>query len=220
MYDARSDARARYNTAKKDHKNLRAKFIKTFTPKDRDRIQRTEAQRALGRAAKLVTGKLASKSVTKVKINGQECTSKEAIEATLIEVNSNKIRACEDTPFLQEPLYSWLGPRNDTPVSDTVLTGTAQPPENIDPHARALLDLLHLLDIPPNDPKTYHPRHYISTSDHINGWQKAKEQTSAGLSGIHFGMFKANITRRALADLDASMQSIAYTTGFSYRRWK
>ena len=40
------------------------------------------------------------------------------------------------------------------------------------------------------------------------------------MSGLHFGMFKAQATIPELAELDASMRSLAYTTGFSYRRWK
>ena len=32
-------------------------------------------------------------------------------------------------------------------------------------------------------------------------------------------MFKAHIKRRHLAEMDASMRSIAYTTGFVYKRW-
>ena len=29
-----------------------------------------------------------------------------------------------------------------------------------------------------------------------------------------------HITRRKLADVDASIRSVAYTTGYSYKRWK
>jgi hypothetical protein len=40
------------------------------------------------------------------------------------------------------------------------------------------------------------------------------------MSNLHFGMFKAHISRWALAELDASMRSVAYTTRNSYKRWK
>ena len=63
------------------------------------------------------------------------------------------------------------------------------------------------------------PRTYISTDDHIRAFKKTKERTSAGMSKLHYGMFKAHIKRRRLAKMDASMRSIAYTTGYVYKRW-
>ena len=67
----RDKAKQEYKTHKREHKQLRRKFLDTLTPKDRDRLKRTEQQRQLGRCAKLVTGKLESKSVTKVEYQGQ-----------------------------------------------------------------------------------------------------------------------------------------------------
>ena len=58
----------------------------------------------------------------------------------------------------------------------------------------------------------FRPRTRISTRDHIKGFKKAKERTSAGMSGLHFGMFKAHTKRWHLAELDASMRSVAYAT--------
>jgi hypothetical protein len=58
------------------------------------------------------------------------------------------------------------------------------------------------------------------TDDHIKAFRRAKERTSAGMSNLHCGMFKAHISRRPLAELDASLRLVAYTTGYSYKRWK
>ena len=161
----------------------------------------------MGRAAKRATGKLASKSVTKIVVNGDECTSKQAMEKKLFEVNYAKIRASDDTAFMQEPLLSDFGYRQNTPAEDQVLQGTYVPPADADPHAKILLEELAMpAEIraqprcsPPNCPRTY-----ISTNDHIKAWKRAKERTSAGMSGIHFGMYKAHTRRRKLASLDAS----------------
>ena len=37
--------------------------------------------------------------------------------------------------------------------------------------------------------------------------------------GIHFGHFKAHTLHNLLAEVDATLRSIAYTTGYSYKRW-
>ena len=59
----------------------------------------------------------------------------------------------------------------------------------------------------------------------MNGQHQSMEmcqgKNSAGASGLHFaGMIKAHTTRQPLSALDASLQSIAYMTGFSYAWWK
>jgi hypothetical protein len=69
-------------------------------------------------------------------------------------------------------------------------------------------------------PFQFAPRTHISLDDHIKGWKRAWEKTSSGISGLHFGMFKAHLQVPALAALDASMQSVAYSTGYSYTQWK
>jgi len=206
----------RYREAARRDTEARVRFMDTFSPKDKARLLRHEAQRRLARAAKQITGKLGNKSVTKVEHNGQECTTKETIEAALLPINAAKIRASDDTPFMQEPLVSEFGYLADTAAAERVLDGTYQPPEDIDTYARLLLTEFEKATNLPDDPT----QAYISTEEHIQAWKKAKERTSAGPSGLHFGMFKANATDPELAAIDASMRSVAYTTGFAYDRWK
>ena len=81
--------------------------MEQFSSKDRKRLQLKEQARALGRAAKRATGKMASKSVTKIEVDGVECTSCHAMETKLLEVNYAKIRASDDTAFLQELLLPY-----------------------------------------------------------------------------------------------------------------
>ena len=189
-------------------------------PKDKTRLLRVEEQRRLGLLAKRVLGKLGSTSVTKIEINGEECTTQKEMEETLLPVNEAKTRASEQTPFLQPEYREQFGDRNETETTDQVLQGTYIPPFEANPWANLLLSEASY------PPDTIHwkaktsPRRHITTDDHIRGWKRAKERTSAGMSGLHFGMFKAHAHRRPLAELDASMRSLAYTTGYSYNRWK
>ncbi len=219
MLDKKQGALDAYHKAKKDHDNLRTTFLKSFPPKIRDRLMRKEQQRKLGRVAKLVTGKLESKSVLKVITQDGELTDKLDMERCLLGVNAAKLRASDSTPFMTAPLVNDFGYDSRSPASEQVLQGTYQPPPDADPYACLLLQ--HLQLPPPNpDPSTYQVRQFISTEDHIRGWKKAKVNTSAGVSKLHFGMFKAHIKRHKLASLDASMRSVAYTTGYSFNRWK
>jgi hypothetical protein len=129
------------------------------------------------------------------------------------------MRAKEDTPFMNEPLYSDFGYSNDTPATKEVLEGTYQCPPGTDPYATMLITHLKRPEIPP-DVHPYQPRTSISIEDHVKGWKKAKKRTAAGYSDLHFGMYKAHLKRPLLTALDTSMRSLAYQTGFCYKRWK
>ncbi len=207
-----------YRIAKKNHIKLRETFIDSFAPKDRDRIKRTEEQRRLGQVAKLVTGKLASLSVVKVVIDGAECTNKLEIDEALLKVNEDKVQSSSHTPFYTLPLQPLFGAKNEKSGCDQVLKGTFQPPPNIDPFAKTLIR--HLQRPAAANSARYQPVKQITTDDHIRGWKKAKERTSAGISGLTFAMYKAHIKRRHLAELDAAQRNLTYTTGYAYKRWK
>ncbi|MGL5934074.1 MAG: hypothetical protein ACRCZI_00475, partial [Cetobacterium sp.] len=219
MIKKRTEARANYRKAKKQHEQHRIEHIKKMPKNIQDKILRAERQRKLGRVAKGVTGKLVSKSITKVEYEGQEYTTQEDIERILLPVNEAKIRASEQTPFMQEPLLQEFGYREPRQTHEQVLQGTYQIPPSCD---RATAILIRGLARPavPHNTTIYTPRQYISTEDHIKGWKKQRERTSGGMSGLHFGQYKAHLESPLLAAFDASMRSVAYTTGYSFRRWR
>jgi hypothetical protein len=141
------------------------------------------------------------------------------VETILLQVNEAKIRSYEDTPFLQESMSNIFGFHNETQATQEVLDGVFECPANATACTKDLLQHLQTAPIA-RDAEVLTPRKHISTDDNIKAWKRAKERTAAGISGLHFGMFKAHTHRRKLAALDASMRSIAYMTGFSYARWK
>ena len=116
-----------------------------------------------------------------------------------------------------EPMRSIFGYRGDTQATEQVLDGTLPTPPNIEEAGHLLLKSLQRPV--PRDGVQVPIRKVITTDDHIRAFKRAKEKTSAGMSGIHFGHFKAHIKRRRLAEMDASMRSIAYATGYVYKRW-
>ena len=219
MLQKLKEARTEYREIKKKDREERLKFLDTLAPKDRDRLKRDEEARQLARTSKKINGKLESSAVSMVQIEGQECTDQKKIETTLLHVNCEKIHASENTSFMQTPLKEEFGDTADTPAAAAVLDGSYEPPPGTDDFAAQLLEELKVAELPPGS-TSYEPHTRISTDEHIRGWKRAKERTSAGLSDLHFGMFKAHIKRRNLADIDASMRSVAYSTGYSFKRWK
>ncbi|CAB9501614.1 expressed unknown protein [Seminavis robusta] len=171
-------ARKEYKKAKKNHKEHRIKFLEQLNPKDRARLKRKEAQRELAQASKRITGKSASKGVTKVEHNNRECTTREEIESTLLQVNKDKYHSSEITPYLQSPLIDEFGTKGGTVASSAVLNGTYLPPIGTDPDTSLLLQHLRRPDTSNQPPESLAtPRTSITTDDHIKGWRKANERT-------------------------------------------
>jgi len=52
------------------------------------------------------------------------------------------------------------------------------------------------------------------------GWKKAKERTSLGPSGMHFGHFKAGATHAKNGLFEAQMSNIPHHTGHSPLTWE
>jgi hypothetical protein len=204
-----------YKSALKTHESSRLTHIETFPPKQRARILRVEEARQKGAIARTITGKLQGQGVTNIQhcddILGQEvltdCVTSVQINNTLLQVNSSKYQQCNNSPFLQEPLLSDLGYFGDTPISANILD---------DPYAALLLT--HMKRPPSLSPNTSIPD-TVTTEERAGNWKRAKEYTSAGISGIHFGMYKAQAADQDLAQYDATSRSIMYNTGESYPRW-
>ena len=172
--------------------------------------------------ARAVSGKLAGGNVTTVIITDddgqqQEVTTKTDIEAACLQCNKKKYCHPHNTPPLQPPIVNIFGYIGTMETVATVLNGTFQMPDEVDDYTKKFFTALRMPDAIRNNPPS---SKIITTEEHIKGWKKAKEKTSSGISGLHFGIFKAHIEDPILAEFDASMRSIAYSTGFVYERWK
>lgn len=60
----------------------------------------------------------------------------------------------------------------------------------------------------------------VSTEEYIYTWSRCKEYTSSGVSGLHFGYFKASCLDDTLVDIDRRFIEIPLSTGYSLSRWK
>ncbi|MGL5936571.1 MAG: endonuclease/exonuclease/phosphatase family protein [Cetobacterium sp.] len=219
MIQSRKQAVKAFRQAKKNHEEHRVAHINKMPKKVRDRLLRIERQRKMAKVAKAINGKLANKSITKVEYEGQEYTTQEDIEKALLQVNENKTRASDNTPFMQGELLRDFGYRQNTAAHEEVLQGTYKIPETCHPATERVLRGL-ARPSSTRESKGFRVRTHITTEDHIKGWKRQKERTSGGMSGLHFGHYKAHLQDKLLAAFDASMRSVAYTTGYALSRWK
>jgi hypothetical protein len=60
----------------------------------------------------------------------------------------------------------------------------------------------------------------ITTQQYIDGWRKSKEKTSCGSTILNFAHFKAGILRPRIADFEATMIHIPFSTGYSPQRYQ
>ena len=220
-----------YYSMKKDavklrisHLDSKAEAIAKETDSDKTTVlkqmKEREQQRTDARIIKAVLQKMSDSAISKVEVTRDnttiELTKEDDIVHALIEENENKYTQSEDTPPLQEPLKSLLGELADTPFCDSILEGTADIPETVGPYGT---EFLQHLKKPPNITLNQIPA-YISTSTFQSGWNKMKEHTAAGISGIHFGHMKTCAKDEMLSSFESSIAQIAYGSGSPPASWK
>ena len=211
-----------YKQVKKDGSTLRQTWMedlasalastgKTDAATHLTNLLRREQQRRMFRHIKYVSGQLRSGSVTSVIAPlGQdqawiEVSTKLDIERACLEENERRFRQANGTPFMVEPLRLLIGDMGIGPTADAILLGTFIIPDGTDPFAAKLLPFLAMS---PAIRDSLPIATTIDTPTYMAGWQRAKERTSSGPSGLHFGHFKAGCQHPLVADFDAMMVQI------------
>ena len=156
--------------------------------------------------------------VTTVSNDGiiNELTTKSEIELACIHENQLKYRQTENTPCMNGNLLLELGYLGLTPSSSSIINGTYICPANSPPFVEEFLQQFKLKDhnITP-------PPNVMTTTSFTNGWKRMKEITSAAsLTGIHFGHLKSSSLDSSLADFEAAIANVPYSTGYQPNQWK
>ena len=205
---------------KKGHKKANWRTILKQL-KSRDR------QKENARYVRKVNGKERSNcALTTVRapdINGErnECTTKKEIEAACIAENKRRFYQASDSPFLDYPLFDKLGPLGLGPGADEILrTGTITLDEDDPPLGEHTIKLIRQLRKREDIPTLSLRDVAITTEKHIKSWSKAKEMTSSGDDGIHFGNAIAGITNNTIAEFEGMMRNVPFVAGFSPCRWR
>ena len=181
-----------------------------------------EQQRKDSRLIKRAQGKLRDSGISFVIAPDEsgewnEVRTKEGIERACLKENNRRFRQASDTPFLQPPLFDLVGPLGMGPDSDDIIGGDFVAPEGTDPHAVRLLEHLKMPDAVKNAPPVDIE---LNVEEYRKGWRKARENTSSGPSGLHFGHFKAGAEHDGIAEFEAIMANIPYRTGHSPESWQ
>jgi hypothetical protein len=137
-------------------------------------------------------------------------TTKEDIERVGLEEYDRRLRQNSETP-LQDPIaIELLGPKGLSDLAEEILRTGKVPKE--------------LSDIDPflEDDLVAHKKETIqlvifelSCAAHQSGWKRAREATSSGKSGIHFGHFIAGSHQANITALETMMSGIPWMTGYS-----
>ena len=60
----------------------------------------------------------------------------------------------------------------------------------------------------------------MSEAEFAQGWKRAREHTSSGMSGLHFGHFKADLEHEKTLQINHQLLQIAVILGYSMLRWQ
>ncbi len=142
-------------------------------------------------------------------------TDKGDIEAAGLRENDRRFRQASDTPLQQHAAVTTFGPTGISAATDKILA-TGEVPEEIkalDPFLEDYLKAhqvgtIHLISAE------------LSDAAHVQSWKKARESTSSGPSGVHFGHFIAGTSHAHIAAFEACMSGLPWITGYSPRRWR
>jgi endonuclease/exonuclease/phosphatase family metal-dependent hydrolase len=148
--------------------------------------------------------------------NGERETSTEqvGIEQKLLGENKRRFNQSDQTAFMQPPMCNLVDPMGLNEYAQEILDGTACVPEEADEYAKLLIrhmkrdDQAQPMDIS------------LNVEEYRDGWRAMRENTASGISGLHFGPFKAHEKDVLLATLDAVLAQIPFETGFSPERWR
>lgn len=230
--DRLNEAWINYKKKKEEAAELRtaylkekAKAIAEETDEDKDNVYNQlierEQIRDSFRRIKYTLNKLKGGGVTQVEVEREdgsleEITTKRGIEKAGMNENKEKYSQTNNTPCMKEPLKSMLAYNGNTEAGREILDGNFKVPEEVEnPYAQEFFDQLERANLIEDPPPAC-----ISTKDFKEGWKVMKEQTSAGISGLHFGHLKACATDNLLAEFEASLANVSYATGYVPVRWK
>lgn len=139
---------------------------------------------------------------------------KEDIEQRCMEENSARFTQANHTPSLLPSQRTILGWTAQSEISSSILS------DQCDFDSSQLhQDLKQTLPFFHRSPQITDIEEDISESEYIYRWSRCNEFTSTGMSGLHFGHFRASCMNKTCAWLDRILCEIPLKTGYSLRRW-
>jgi len=135
--------------------------------------------------------------------DGQECTSREAIEAACLKENQVCFDQAKNTPFLEEPLFLLIGSMGEGPGVKSILDGTVDIP-GLSLELSKILKALHSCCTPQDQP--FPP--FTAESYQAIWLQACKQTSSCAHYNLHFGHYMATCADPELTTLNVHLIDI------------
>jgi hypothetical protein len=220
------EADGAYDEIKKHAHSLRHEFlcdravnksgqVPSDAQKAAQRLLTHERQRNDARHLKRILGKTQGGAISRIEVeeNGEfvEKTSQAEVEQHTMEMCDSRFHLTQDTPFMQEPLRSALGPLAvHTQAAREIMEGVYQIPPACDEFTRDFLETV--MSCSP-----IHPANriscVISKEDFQYFWRGTNERTSSLISSCHYGHYKVAAKDDALSEIHALFTELAVTGG-------
>ena len=183
-------------------------------------LRHREEQRSAGRRMRAALGKTIKGGIKRVEIISEDGTTmeiitKDGIEKACLEENEQKYCQTQQTPCMTNPLCQLLGLYGNSEFCENILNGTFHPPPHMNVYTTEFLQQLQQHPHVTSNISTT-----ISPEDYSAGWEKMKEYTSSGGSGLHFGHMKACASSSFLTEFESSIAQIPFATGYSPSVWQ
>jgi hypothetical protein len=139
---------------------------------------------------------------------------KDVMEEELLAENQHRFNQAAESPFLNGPIAELVGKFGETTATKIILAHGAPTSLGLNYYTTLLLDSMKY-------PTNYTPATMDFTYESfVKGWQKVREQTASGKSGLHFGHFIAACKHSQLGRIEWTMANFPLQSGYSPKRWQ
>ena len=177
-----------------------------------------EYQRSLARQLKRLKGSF-MQGLNEIEETHDDSTiflrDKAKIEKACATEGKRRFTQATSSPSLLPSQIDLLGWTADTDAADSILRGEI--PEEL--HE----DLAHIVSFLQKPPNILHEPEInclMSIKEFAHGWKRSKEHTSSGMSGLHFGHFKADLEHEKTLQINHQLLQMAIILGYSMLRWQ
>ena len=177
-----------------------------------------EYQRSLARQLKRLKGSF-MQGLNEIEETHQDSTvflrDKNDIERACAIEGKRRFTQASTSPSLMPSQIQLLGWTAESEAADAILKGEI--PEGLHDDLAHIVDFLKTPATMLNEPEI---NSLMSEAEFAQGWKRAREHTSSGMSGIHFGHFKADIEHKKTLQINHQLLQMAIILGYSMLRWQ
>ena len=186
------------------------------------KMRTIERQRRMGRSAKRIRGTGTKTPVTKVTFTDAlgtivTCTDQATIVPACVRSNIHTQLQAIQTPFLQEPLLSFIGYRAELPGANDILNGCFVIPSGTDKYA---CELIREMEMPDRIRRAGPINVTVTPDNHRTFWRHQSATVSCDPSHLSFAHYKNGSYDPEICRIDAFLREAPMQLGFSPPSWQ